>query len=138
MALTRILVVEDDMVISMHIRAMLKNMGYYVCGKASSGREAIDKAGDMRPDLVLMDVILQESMDGIAAAEYIHSSYNIPIIFLSGCADSETLNRARGIGHFAYLTKPFADRDLDSAIKMTLNKYGIEGQGKDQEKAGTP
>jgi CheY-like chemotaxis protein len=104
MALARILVVEDDMVISMHIRAMLKNIGYSVYGKASSGREAIDKAGDVRPDLVLMDVLLQESMDGIAAAEYIHSSYNIPIVFLSGCADSETLERARGIGHFAYLT----------------------------------
>lgn len=138
MALVRILVVEDDMVISMHIRGMLTSTGYSVCGKASSGREAIDKAGDMRPDLVLMDVILQESMDGIAAAQYIHSSYNIPIVFLSGCADSETLERARAMGHFAYLTKPFTDRELDSAIKMTLNKYGVEGQRKDQEKAGTP
>jgi CheY-like chemotaxis protein len=138
MALARILVVEDDMVISMHIRSMLTSTGYSVCGKASSGREAIDKAGDMRPDLVLMDVILQESMDGIAAAEYIHSSYNIPIVFLSGCADSETLKRASAIGHFAYLTKPFTDTELDSAIKMTLNRYGVEGQRKHQEKAGTP
>jgi CheY-like chemotaxis protein len=138
MALVRILVVEDDMVISMHIRGMLTSTGYSVCGKASSGREAIDKAGDMRPDLVLMDVILQESMDGIAAAQYIHSSYNIPIVFLSGCADSETLERARAMGHFAYLTKPFTDRELDSAIKMTLNRYGVEGQRKDLEKAGTP
>ena len=137
MALARILVVEDDMVISMHIRGMLTGTGYSVCGKASSGREAIDKAGDMRPDLVLMDVILQESMDGIAAAQYIHASYNIPIVFLSGCADGETLKRAGAIGHFAYLTKPFTDRELDSAIKMTLNRYGVEGQRKDQEEAGT-
>ena len=136
MGQARILLVESESVASLPIRTMLKTMGYLVCGKASSGREAIDKAADMRPNLVLMDVILQGSMDGITAAEYISSSYDIPVVFLSSCADSETLDRARGIGHSAYLTKPCMERELDSAIKMTLDRHGLEGQRRDQEKAG--
>lgn len=137
MAEARILVVEDESIISLQIRTMLRSMGYSVCGKASSGQEAIDKAGETRPDLVLMDVILKESMDGIEAAEQIRALYGIPVIFISGCADNETLQRARGVGHFAYLTKPFTERGLDSAIKMTIQKYGLEGQRKQREEAGT-
>jgi CheY-like chemotaxis protein len=132
----RILVVEDESVISLQIRTMLKTMGYSVCGSASSGQEAIDKARDLRPDLALMDVVLKETMDGIEAAERIRGYFNTPVIFISGCADNKTLERARRIGQFAYLTKPFTERELDAAIKMTLHKYGVEGQRHDQEKAG--
>jgi len=136
MAEARILVVEDESIISLQIRTMLKTMGYSVCGSASSGQEAIDKARELRPDLALMDVILKETMDGIEAAERIHGYFNIPVIFISGCGDNETLERARGIGKFAYLNKPFTERELDAAIKMTLHKYGVEGQRRDEEKAG--
>ena len=137
MARAQILVVEDENIISMQIREMLKTMGYSVCGMASSGQEAIDKAKETRPDLVLMDVILMGTMDGIEAAEHICACLNVPVIFLTGCADDETSERARKIGSFAYLTKPFTERELDSAIKITLHKYGAEGQRKDAEKART-
>ena len=136
MAEPRILVVEDESIISLQIRSMLRTMGYSVCGTASSGQEAIDKARDLRPDLALMDVVLKQTMDGIEAAERIHGYFDIPVIFISGCADSQTLERARGIGQFAYLTKPFTQRELDAAIKMTLHKYGVEGQRQEQERAG--
>jgi CheY-like chemotaxis protein len=137
MAEARILVVEDESIISLQIRTMLRSMGYSICGKASSGQEAIDKAGETRPDLILMDVILKESMDGIEAARQIRARFGIPVIFISGCADNETLQRARREGHFAYLTKPFTERGLDSTIKMTIQKYGLEGQRKQREEAGT-
>ncbi len=137
MAEARILVVEDESIISLQIRTMLESMGYSVCGKASLGKEAIDKAGEMRPDLVLMDVMLKESVDGIEAARQIHARFGIPVIFVSGCADDETLQKARVVGHFAYITKPFTERGLDSAIKMTIQKYGLEGQRKQREEAGT-
>jgi len=130
-------VVEDESIIALQIRTMLASMGYSVCGNASSGREAIDKAGEMRPDLILIDVMLKEPMDGIEAAGQIRARYGIPVIFISGCADDETLQRARGVGHFAYLTKPFTERGLDSAIKMTIQKYGLEGQRKQRAEAGT-
>jgi len=135
-ARAQVLVVEDENIISMQIRDMLKAMGYSVCGMASSGQEAIDKAKETRPDLVLMDVILMGTMDGIEAAGHICASLNVPVIFLTGCADDETSERARKIGPFAYVTKPFTERELGSAIKMTLQKHMTEGRGKDQEKAG--
>ena len=137
MAEARILVVEDESIVSLQIRTMLRSMGYSVCGNASSGQEAIDKAGETRPDLVLMDVILKEAMDGIEAARQIRARFSIPVIFISGCADNETLQQARGVGQFAYLTKPFSERELAAAIKMTLRKYGVEGQRKQREEAGT-
>lgn len=133
----RILVVEDEGIISLQVQTMLRSMGYSVCGKASSGQEAIEKASEMRPDLILMDVILKESMDGIEAARQILERFNIPVIFVSGCADDETLGQARGVGQFAYLTKPFTERGLDSAIKMTIQKYGLEAQRNAPDKAGT-
>ena len=135
MAEARILVVEDESIISLQIQTMLRCMGYCVCGKASSGQEAIDKADEAHPDLVLMDVMLRESMDGIEAARQIVAHLNIPVVFISGCADSEALERAGKVGHFAYVTKPFTERGLDSAIKMTIQKYGLEGQRKNPEKA---
>jgi two-component system, response regulator PdtaR len=128
MGQARILVVEDEGIISLQIQAMLRSMGCSVCGRASSGREAIEKAGEMRPDLVLMDIILRESVDGIEAAREIVARFDIPVIFISGCADDETLQRAGGVGQFAYLNKPFTERGLDPAIKMTIRKYGLEEQ----------
>jgi len=136
MAEARILVVEDESIISLQIRTMVRTMGYSVCGSASSGQEAIDKARELRPDLALIDVILKGTMDGIEAAERIHGYFNTPVIFISGCFDNETFERARGIGQFAYLNKPFTERELDAAIKMTLHKYGAERQRRDEEKAG--
>ena len=135
MAEVRILVVEDEGIISLQIQTMLRSMGYDVCGKASSGQEAIDKASAMRPDLILMDVMLQDSIDGIEAARQIVAHFNTPVVFVSGCADSETLQRAAEVGYFAYVSKPFTERVLDSAIKMTIRKYGLEGDRKNPEKA---
>jgi len=136
MSEARILVVEDEGIISLQIQNMLRSMGYSVCGKASSGQKAIEEAGEMRPDLVLMDVMMRESMDGIEAAQQILVRFNIPVIFVSGCADDETLGRARAVGHFAYLIKPFTERGLDSAIKMTIQKYGLEGQRRMPDRPG--
>jgi two-component system, sensor histidine kinase len=136
MAKVRILVVEDEGIISLQIQAMLRSMGYDVCGKASSGQEAIYKASETRPDLILMDVTLRDSIDGIEAARQIVTRFKTPVVFVSGCADNDTAQRAGEVGHFAFVTKPFTERGLDSAIKMTIQKYGLEGDRKDREKAG--
>lgn len=135
MAEVRILVVEDEGIISLQIQTMLRSMGYDVCGKASSGQEAINKASETRPDLILMDVTLRDSIDGIEAARQIVTRFNTPVVFVSGCADSETLQRAGEVGRFAYVSKPFTERGLDSAIKMTIQKYGLGVERKNPEKA---
>jgi CheY-like chemotaxis protein len=72
---------------------------------------------------------------GGEAARRIVARFNTPVVFVSGCADSETLQRAAEVGYFAYVSKPFTERVLDSAIKMTIRKYGLEGDRKNPEKA---
>src|SRR5687768_10766803 len=74
----RILVVEDERIVSMDIQRRLKALGYEVVGAAVSGEEAIEKAGIHRPNLVLMDIMLDGQLDGIAAAEAIRAQYRIP------------------------------------------------------------
>jgi signal transduction histidine kinase/BarA-like signal transduction histidine kinase len=122
----RILVVDDERIVNLDIQATLKRLGYTIVGDAVSGQEAIDKARQFRPDLVLMDIKLRGEMDGVEAANYIIKSYDIPVVFLTAYSDDKTLNRAKLTGPFGYLLKPFEERDLRSSIEIALYKHGIE------------
>jgi PAS domain S-box-containing protein len=126
MAKTEILVVEDESLVAEDVRVSLDNLGYSVRGMASSGEEAIKKAGELHPDLVLMDIVLGGEMDGIEAAEKIRTRFNIPILYLTAYADEKTLERAKVTQPFGYILKPFDDRQLHSNIEMALYKYKIE------------
>jgi len=121
----RILIVEDSALVALEISETLKNLGYTVVGEAASGLEAIDLARDLKPDLVLMDIILKGDMDGIEAADRIYSSYDIPVIYLTAHSDEATLERALKTNAFGYLIKPFNDRELYSNIEITLHKHRI-------------
>ena len=121
----KILIVEDEGIVSLEIRETLENLGYIVVGEARSGLEAIEMAKDKTPDLVLMDIVLQGDMDGIEAAERIYTLYNIPVIYLTSHSDEATLKRALKTNAFGYLIKPFNDRELYSNIEMTLHKHRI-------------
>ncbi len=83
----KIMVVEDEYLLAMEMQSDLKGMGYDVCEFVATGEDAIKNAGHERPDVVLMDIVLQGEMNGIEAAKEIHSSYGIPIIFITGCED---------------------------------------------------
>ncbi len=132
--MVRILVVEDEHIVAMDLMNRLRNLGYEVPDSASSGQEAIDKADRVRPDLVLMDIFLNGEMDGIQAAGQIRSRYNIPIIYLTAYADSNTLQRAKITEPFGYILKPFEERELLTTIEMALYKYRIEQRLKDSER----
>jgi CheY-like chemotaxis protein len=93
--LKRILIVEDETIVALDLQNSLKLLGYNVVGTASSGADAIAKAEKMQPDLVLMDIILNGDMDGVQAAETIHSMLDVPVVFLTACADDKTLDRAK-------------------------------------------
>lgn len=121
----RILIVEDSALVALEISETLKNLGYSVVGQAATGLEAIDMARDMKPDLVLMDIILKGDMDGIEAADRIYSNYDIPVIYLTAHSDQATLERALKTNAFGYLIKPFNDRELYSNIEITLHKHRI-------------
>ncbi len=122
----RILVVEDELIIAKGIQKRLQTLGYCVAGSASSGEEAVEKALRLLPDLVLMDINLQGSMDGVTAAELIRTKADMPVIFLTAYADADTLERAKVTEPFGYIVKPFQDITLQSSIEMALYKHRME------------
>lgn len=129
-----ILVVEDEIIVAMDLERRLKNLGYTVIGAVDSGEEAITFALEKQPDLVLMDIHLKGSVDGISAAEQIKNRLDIPIIYISAYTDGETLSRAKLTEPFGYLVKPFQERELYSTIEMSLYKARTEKQIKENEK----
>jgi len=122
----RILVVEDETIVSLDIQRRLKTLGYEVVGAAVSGEDAINKAATHRPDLVLMDIMLDGDMDGVAAAEQIRGRLHIPVIYLTAYADAYTLHRAKVTEPFGYILKPFEERELHGHIEIALYKHRME------------
>jgi two-component system cell cycle sensor histidine kinase/response regulator CckA len=135
MAKARILIVEDESVIAKDIGIRLKGLGYAVSAIASSGEGAIQKAAETHPDLVLMDIVLKGEMDGIEAASQIRFRLNIPVLYLTAYADERTLQRAKITEPFAYIIKPFQERELHSNIEMALYKHKVERERKKTEEA---
>ncbi|HVZ41920.1 MAG TPA: response regulator [Candidatus Kapabacteria bacterium] len=128
MALPRILIVDDEIIIARELEARLVKMGFEVPAIASSGPEAIEFAASMEPNLVLMDIVLKGEMDGIEAADVIRRSHNIPIIYLTAYTDRKTLDRAKVTEPFGYIVKPFSERELFANIEMALYKHRAESR----------
>jgi len=130
----RILVVEDELIIAKGIEKRLKALGYAVTDTAASGEEAVEKALEALPDLILMDINLPGTMDGVTAAEKIRAVADIPVIFLTAYTDSDTLARAKISEPFGYIIKPFQDITLKSTIEMGLYKHCMESRLRRSEK----
>lgn len=128
MAATRILIVEDEIIIARELEARLLGLGYEVVGIASSGREAIALVEQTQPQLVLMDINLQGDMDGIEAAADLQRRGSVPVVYLTAFADDRTLERAKITGPFGYLVKPFAERELRANIEMAIYKHRLEDE----------
>ncbi len=121
-----ILVVEDEAITAKDLQATLEDLGYAVCGTASTGAEAMQKAEAGRPDLVLMDIVLQGKMDGIEAAEQIRANWGIPVVYLTAHSDAETIRRASITEPYGYIVKPFNDRELHSNVEISLYKSRMD------------
>lgn len=130
----RILIVEDEAVVAKNLEKKLTRMGYEVIGSVASGEEAVRKAGESVPDLVLMDIMLVGQMDGIEAAEKIRFCYGIPVVYLTAYTDQTILERAKVTEPYGYLVKPLTERDLQSTIEMALYKAEMERRLKESEK----
>lgn len=100
----------------------LRGLGYDVMAIATDGKEAIEKAGELRPDLILMDIRLGEGMDGIEAAHRIRSEYDIPVVYVSAYADRELLDRAKATHPAGFINKPFTTKDLLTTINLALDQ----------------
>lgn len=133
MANTKILVVEDESIVAKDIQKRLREMGHAVPDIAFSAEEAIKKAAMVHPDLVLMDIMLQGSMDGIEAAKEIRERFHIPVIYLTAYSDAQTLKRAEVTQPFGYILKPFEEKNLQIAIQMALYRHKIERQLKESQ-----
>ena len=118
----KILVVEDEFLIAFDIKERVEKFGYEVLNIVDSGEEAIEKTGDMRPDLVLMDVTLKGKIDGAEAAREILSRFRIPVIFITAHSDEETLKRLRKISPFGCFTKPLDVWELRERMEKVLSK----------------
>ncbi|MCP1662016.1 MULTISPECIES: response regulator [Methanocalculus] len=123
MAVKQILIVEDDPLIVQMLTVMLRKLGYGVAGVAASADEAVMQAIESNPDLVLMDIGLEGRADGISAATVIFQFFSIPIVFCTAHYSSDVLARAKAAQPFGYVTKPFTDRELFSAIEIAINSY---------------
>ena len=129
----KILVVEDETIVAWDIQNILESFGYIVSAVVDSGQDAIQKAAETNPDLVLMDIRLQGEMDGVEAAEQIRLRFNIPIVYVTAHADSKTLQRAKITEPFGYIVKPFQEKELNATIEMALYKFKIEKSLQDEK-----
>ncbi|MEA3415188.1 MAG: response regulator [Thermodesulfobacteriota bacterium] len=129
----KIMIVEDNTTVAEDCRECLEGIGYSVTSVVASGENAIENAEAERPDAVIMDIHLSGDMDGIEAAEKIHSRFGIPVVFLSAYSDRDLLERAKHVGSFGYLVKPFEERELYAALEMALYRSKTEKERKQAE-----
>ncbi len=118
----RIVIADDEIIIASQIEECLRSNGYDVVGIAPSGEDAVEMALDLKPDLMLMDIVMPGKLDGISAAAKINDALHLPVIFLTAYADEEMIQRAKPIGPYAYVLKPLQERQLLAAIEIALHK----------------
>jgi two-component system, response regulator PdtaR len=118
----KILLVEDDDVIARVAEWRLKNLGYTLCGRATTGAGAMEFVVRNKPDIVLMDINIKGEIDGIETAKMIKKGFNIPVIYVTSHSDGPTLERAKETQPDGFIVKPFEDNDLRVAIELALKK----------------
>ncbi|MBF0464666.1 MAG: response regulator [Nitrospirae bacterium] len=123
---TRVMIVEDEWIIATNLQNVLEDIGLTVTSVVLSGEEALKRAADERPDVVLMDILLHGKMDGIETAESLRELYDIPVVYLTSHTDERTFQRAKGSAPFGYLVKPFERTELRYAIEMAVYKHRME------------
>ena len=121
-----ILIVEDESIEAMSFEQSLKSSGYDVVGIASAGEDALKKAADLEPDLILMDIVLKGDMDGIEVAAQIKEVFDIPVIYLTAHPEESVVNRAKLTSPYGYLIKPVNKTDLKNTIELALYKHDME------------
>lgn len=123
---SKILMVEDDMIIAADISMQLTKFGYEVIGICTRGEDALTTIENNRPDLILMDIVLIGKMNGIEAAQVILENFQIPLIFLTSNSDDATFQQAITAKPYAFISKPFQKSDLERTIKLTLQRIAVE------------
>ena len=117
---SKILIVEDEIIVATDLKQRLENLGYNIVGITAKGRDAIKITGETNPDLILMDIMLKGGLDGIETAQKIRNVYNIPFIYLTGSTDNTILERAETTKPIGYIIKPFDDLSIQNSIEIAF------------------
>jgi two-component system, response regulator PdtaR len=120
---SRILIVDDDTIITHLVSVMLQKKGYTIAGIVDTGEESLIKAAELVPDLVIMDVNLSGEMDGIDAAHYIFQLFHIPVLFITGISEEEKLDRLKCSRPYGILFKPFTAVELTTLVDLALYNH---------------
>ncbi|MGY1642785.1 ANTAR domain-containing response regulator [Geodermatophilus sp. SYSU D00703] len=118
----RVLIAEDEALIRLDLKEMLEEEGYSVVAEVGDGQQAVDRATELRPDLVILDIQMPV-LDGLSAAEQIATARVAPVIVLTAFSQRELVERARDAGAMAYLVKPFSKNDLVPAIEVARARF---------------
>lgn len=113
-----VLIVEDDMIISLVVENMIKKLGHKLVGKTASGEEAVELAKEHKPDIVLMDIRLKGEMDGIEAVSIIREHIKTNVIYLTGNSDKANYDRARATDCVDLISKPFTIGELSRSLDL--------------------
>jgi PAS domain S-box-containing protein len=123
---SKILVVTNEKMVANNLREILEKMGYRVVGIVTSNDEVLARIEKTRPDIILTDIRLNEATDGIKTGELIHSTYNTPIIYITGSAGENTIQRARSTGPFGYIFEPFDGKQIYAMVETALLRHQLE------------
>ncbi|MFT6735497.1 MAG: two-component system response regulator LytT [Flavobacteriales bacterium] len=126
MANASVLVVEDESIVAKDIKTNLEKLGYKVVGTVATGEKAIEQSIELKPDIILMDIMLKGKMTGIEATAFIKENLNIPVVYLTANADDSTVDKAKFTEPHGYVIKPFTNTDLHTALEMALYKFSKE------------
>ena len=129
----KIMVVDDEAVIALRLQQMLTKMGYDVVDVSYSGEDALENARSLRPDLILMDIMIPGNLNGINAAEIVKSELDIPVIFLTAFSEEKIINRAKQAEPYGYILKPFQDREIKATVEIALYKKDMERRLKESK-----
>jgi PAS domain S-box-containing protein len=126
MGAAKIFIVEDEAIVARDIRQQLECLGYQVVGHSRTAEQALVDIAKVKPDLVLMDIMLDGKIDGIEAAHRIRAEMGPPVVFVSAFNADEVIERAKLSEPYGYITKPFSGRELRTTVEMALYKYRTE------------
>ena len=127
----KVIIVEDDEITSLNLNMSLQKHGYSVAALCSNAAQAKEKIAMNRPDVVIIDISLQESSDGIELAKVVKEKHEIPFIFLTSYSDDDIISQAKLTEPYGYIVKPFDPSSLHATIQMALFKYQMENERKE-------
>ncbi len=129
----KILIVEDEIVVGVDVKKKLEKFGYSVPAVVTTGKMALRKTKESKPDLVLMDIVLKGQMNGIDTAEQIRKRFHIPVVYLTAYTDVKTFKKAKKTEPYGYILKPFNDKELHSVVEIAIYKNEMEKKLKESE-----